>query len=199
MAKTDEDFTKELVTRISEAMKDGLKEGLGSGLQLAEMARNEAAKLLAEKKRGFVPMAACMKCRQPINVCGGPEMKKLLDKDGKEVLGPDGKVQMVQATGDREADANHELIVVNVGDREANKFLTCVIINSVKYRSGRAGHRILVPKNNDIAAILSNFEKTEIDQRQGKETQYNSGMLGRGTGRTGIRPPKMQLSKRSYV
>lgn len=190
MASTnDNDFIEKLTKGISEALKNGLSEGIG----LAEVARNEAAKLLTEKKRGFVPQAACMKCKQPINVCGGPEMKDELDDKGK----PTGR--KIQATGDREADANHVLMVVDVNDRDASKYLTYVVINSVKYRSGRPGHKVLVPKNNDIAAILSNYEKTEIDQRQGKVTQYNSGSIGPGTGRNGVRPPRIQANRRSYA
>lgn len=202
----DNEFIEKLTKGISEALKNGLSEGIG----LAEVARNEAAKLINEKKRGFVPQAACMKCRQPVNVCGGPEMKRIqvakdgklqFDKDSNPVWEKDdnGRDKLVQATGDREPDANHVLMVVDVGDRDASKYLTYVVVNSVKYRSGRPGHKVLVPVHNDIQAILSNYEKTEIDQRQGKEVQYNSGSIGPGTGRSGFRPPRAQLARRSFV
>lgn len=184
MANKDEDLIKELTLAIGKS----ISEGLSNGLSLAEMARNEAAKLINEKKKGFMPGPTCFKCRQPINVCGGPEMKKALDKDGKEVLGPDGKVVMVQATKDNEADANHELIAVQVNDNEAERFFQGVVINSVKYRSRSNGHRILVPKNNDIAAICSTFEKNEKDQRIGKVANHDSGVVAPGSGRSRFVP-----------
>lgn len=184
MANKDDELIERLTKSISEALKSGLSEGIG----LAEVARNEAAKLLNEKKKGFIPGPTCFKCRQPVNVCGGPEMKAKVDDQGKPVLDSNGKPIMIQATKDNQPDANHDLIAVQVNDSEAEKYFRGVFINSVKYRSRSNGHKILVPKMNDIAAICSTFEKNERDQRIGKVANHDSGVVSPGSGRSRFVP-----------
>lgn len=179
MAKSED---ADLIEKLTKSIGDALSKGLSEGLGIAEVARNAAAVELASKKKGFIPGPTCFKCRQPVNVCGGPEMKDELDKDGK----PTGK--KVQATKDNQPDANHDLMAVQVEDSEAEKYFRGVYINSVKYRSRSNGHKILVPKQNDIAAICSTFVKNERDQRIGKVANHDSGVVSPNSGRSRFVP-----------
>lgn len=177
-----------LLERLMGKFAEAMQKGMTDGISLAEMARGEAAKLIATQKRGFVPKETCLKCRQPVNVCGGPEMVGKLDKDNKAVLDANGKSELVEKTKWNEADANHSLMSVTVSDPDAERYFRGAVINGVNYRSRNGNHKILVPKDNDIASICAMYEKNEKEQRVGKIVQHDSGTVGRGTGRSKFTP-----------
>lgn len=164
---------------MAAALGDSVQKGLREGMTMAAMAREGMDPNLATARQARKALGAmCHKCRMPVGVCGGPEMKEVpkLDGDGKPML-KDGKpvTERVEATKPGAEDANHVKMVVLPSDPAAARWFQWIGINGVKFASRRHGQPILVPRKNDFQGILNTFQNFEQDFRQSRKVRFNQG------------------------
>lgn len=175
LVKSMQEGNLKMVSALGDTMAKNLKEGLA----MAEMARVQADLNMENARHARRNLGAtCHKCRMPVKVCGGPEMKTVpkLDNEGKPMLA-DGKpvTMQVEATKASEADANHVKMVVLPSDANAAKWFQWIGINGVRFASRGRGQAILVPRKNDFAAILNTFTNFETDFRGSRKVRFNQG------------------------
>lgn len=72
----------------------------------------------------------------------------------------------------------HIEMVVFPSDQRFARWFHGICIGGVRYRSNGPGHRITVPKSNDIAHMVSLFEREESANAMGREYAHNSGYIG---------------------
>lgn len=77
----------------------------------------------------------------------------------------------------RACKGEHVQIEVWVHDTEVSRWFTGVRINGVTYLSPDAGVKVTVPKDNDIASIVSAYTQGEKEMMRGKKVQHDSGSL----------------------
>lgn len=77
----------------------------------------------------------------------------------------------------RACKGEHVQMVVWCRDLEADKWFLGVKLNGVTYISPAPGVPITVPKENDIASILSGYEQGEKEMMRGKKVEHNSGSV----------------------
>jgi len=176
LMKSMQEANLKMVAALGDTMSKNLKEGLA----MAEMARSAADLNLANARNARRNLGAqCHKCRLPVKVCGGPEMKTVpkLDAEGKPMLTSDGKpvTMQVEATKANAEDANHVKMVVLPSDANAAKWFQWIGINGVRFASRGRGQAILVPRKNDFAAILNTFTNFETDFRGARKVRFNQG------------------------
>lgn len=165
-----------MVAALGDTMSKNLKEGLA----MAEMARLQTDLNMENARQARRNLGSqCHKCRLPVKVCGGPEMKTMpkLDGEGKPMLTADGKpiTVQVEATKANAEDANHVKMVVLPSDGNAAKWFQWIGINGVKFASRGRGQAILVPCKNDFASILNTFTNFETDFRGSRKVRFNQG------------------------
>lgn len=71
----------------------------------------------------------------------------------------------------------HAMLVVFPKDDQNVQSFDGIRINGVPYRSQHGTDAICVPKDNNIAAILSAWENSEREMRNGKKVMRNSGTI----------------------
>lgn len=165
--------------KMAAALGESVQKGLREGMTMAAMAREGMDPVLSNARQARKNLGAmCHKCRMPVGVCGGPEMKDepVLDADGKPML-KDGKpvTKRVEATKPNAEDANHVKMVVLPSDPAAARWFQWIGVNGVKFASRRHGQAILVPRKNDFAYILNTFQKFEQDFRQSRQVKFRQG------------------------
>jgi hypothetical protein len=165
--------------KMGAALGDSLQKGMREGLTMAAMAREGMDPNLAKARELRQSLGGeCPKCRMPMRVCGGPEMKEVpvLDADGKPTL-KDGKpvTRKVEATKPDAEDINHVKMVVMPNDPNAARWFQFIGLNGVKFASRRRGRAILVPRKNDFAYMLNTFSNFEHNFRQSRKVKFDRG------------------------
>lgn len=69
-----------------------------------------------------------------------------------------------------------EMVVYPVSAKHG-KWFPGVIVNGVRYLSDHGGHRIKVPKENNIAAAVVQWEQNEEEMLNGRTKFHNSGSI----------------------
>jgi hypothetical protein len=165
--------------KLIAAFGDKVEKALREGPVMAAMAREQMDPSMAKARELRQSLGGeCPKCRMPMRVCGGPEMKDepVLDDKGQPVT-KDGKpvTRKVEATKSDAEDANHVKMVVMPNDPNAARWFQFIGLNGVKFASRRRGRAILVPRKNDFAYMLNTFSNFENDFRQSRKVRFNQG------------------------
>lgn len=74
--------------------------------------------------------------------------------------------------------SEHVRMVVFPSDTRFARWFHGIMVNGVRYASNGPGHQITVPKANDIAHMVSLFEREEAANAMGREYAHNSGYIG---------------------
>lgn len=74
--------------------------------------------------------------------------------------------------------SEHVRMVVFPSDTRFARWFHGIMVNGVRYASNGPGHQITVPKANDIAHMVSLFEREEAANVMGREYAHNSGYIG---------------------
>lgn len=117
----------------------------------------------------------CYICRQSVGDgkgrgCGGPWKRDA-----------NGEFMMDSKTGARieDIETNHVQMVVFPNHPVAERQFDGVQINGAYYRSQGPGHKVWVPRKNDIASMLLKFEEDQLIQQVGrKHMRRNGGTVG---------------------
>lgn len=160
-------------------MTAAIKDGIATGLAMAEMQRQKAAageERAREELKNLGP--PCPKCLQREKVCGGPEYVRVdgtrttkaheKDKDGNDVHN-----QMVQGE-----DKNHVYMLVLPKSKRAAKSFQGYILNSVPYLSLTRTSQVLVPRVNDIAWQLQAVDLNAEAELESRSAEWDSGEVG---------------------
>lgn len=182
-ASSELDALKELVKALvagQASMASAIKEGIATGLAMAEMQRQKAVdgdERAREERKNLGP--PCPKCLQRWKVCGGPEYVKA---DGTRTMNSHEKDekgnviaqnQMVQGE-----DKNHVFMLVLPQGKRAAKAFQGMIINGVTYLSLTRTSQVLVPRSNDIAWQLQEVTRNAEAELESRSAEWDSGEVG---------------------
>lgn len=182
--------TEDLDERIAKVVAKALDPVLGKmGSQIgnaimaaqAATAMTEHDKNMAARKAKLALEEQCHFCRQVVGDgrgrgCGGPWardpktmaflMQPVLDDNKELVLDNDGKPVMRRIENPEQF---HVRMEVWPSDPLAAKWFFGVGVNKAWYRSNGPGHKVWVPKVNDLPSLIGVYSTNEVEQRVGRE------------------------------
>jgi len=157
------------------SMAAAIKEGIATGLAMAEMQRQKAVdgdERAREERKNLGP--PCPKCLQRMKVCGGPEYVKVDGTRTMDIKEKDGTPnQMVQGE-----DKNHVFMQVLPQGKRAAKAFQGYFLNGVQYLSLTRSSPVLVPRSNDIAWQLQEVSRTAEAELESRSAEWDSGEVG---------------------
>jgi hypothetical protein len=162
------------------SMASAIKEGIATGLAMAEMQRQKAIdgdERAREERKNLGP--PCPKCLQRQKVCGGPEYVKL---DGTRTMASMEKDDKGNVTAQNQMvpgeDKNHVFMQVLPQGKRAAKAFQGYFLNGVQYLSLTRSSPVLVPRLNDIAWQLQEVSRTAEAELESRSAEWDSGEVG---------------------
>ena len=165
---------QEVAAALKEALPALMQAIVPATIVAMEQAKSQTTHDLTMKARKATLALGekCGICRQLVGDgktrgCGGPWAR---EADGTFKL--DNKGARIE-----DYSQFHELMVVFPNDPVAEQQFDGVQINGAHYCSSGPNHKVWVPKQNDIAAHLLNFEEDQRAQRVGRKHIRQSGSI----------------------